>query len=135
LHVRDTPAYSMPKRLLCLVCHNKPDQSQEDFDRCCNSPDNAFLCENKRASSQSKNIRTKKIYQHCFLCPRGVLPRSNNHRVDSALQKLKRRMYLLSFYPGQPEESNQLMGKYRTVLKTYQDLSCFRPSVISIDQK
>jgi len=133
--VRDTPAYSMPKRLLCLVCHNKPDQSQEDFDRGCNSPDNAFLCENKCASSQSKNIRTKKIYQHCFLYPGGVLSRSNNHGVDVALQKLKQHMCLLSFYTGQPEESNQLMGKYRTVLKPYQDLSFFRPLVISIDQK
>jgi len=133
--VRNTPAYSIPKRLLCLECHHKPDQSQEDFDRCRNSPDNAFLCENKRVSLQRKNTRTKKIYQHCFLYPEGVLSRPNNHGVDVALQKLKRHMYLLSSYTGQPEELNQLMGKYHTVLKAYQDLSCFRPSVISIDQK
>ena len=51
------PAYSMPKSLLCPVYHDKPDQSEEGFDRCCNSPDNHFLCKNKHVSSQSKNIR------------------------------------------------------------------------------
>jgi len=93
--VRNTPAYSMPKRLLCLECHDKLDQSQEDFDRCCECPDNAFLSEYQCVSFQSKNTHTKKLYQHRFLCPRDVLPLSSNHGVDVALQKPKRHMYLL----------------------------------------
>jgi len=54
LHARNTTAYSLTKNSLCPECHNKPDKSQEDFDCCCESPDNAFLCENRRVGSQNK---------------------------------------------------------------------------------
>jgi len=40
--MRNPAAYSITENHLCFVCHDKPDQSQEDLDcRCC-SPDNAF---------------------------------------------------------------------------------------------
>jgi len=65
--VRDTITYSLSKNALCPKRHNKPNQSQEDFDRCRENPDNAFLCENRYVSSQSKSIHTKRHYQHCIV--------------------------------------------------------------------
>ena len=102
--MRNTLAYSLTKNSLCPERHNKPDQSQEDFDRCRESPDNAFLCENRRVSSQSKNTRTKRHYQHCFVYQQDVLTRNSNHGVEMAQQKLNRHMCLLSLYTEWPEK-------------------------------
>ena len=48
--MRNTAEYSITKNSLCFVCHGKPDEGQEDFDRCCCSPDNTSLCEEKHIS-------------------------------------------------------------------------------------
>jgi len=71
-HMRSKTACSVTKRFLCPECHNKPDQSQEDLYRCCERPDNAFLCEYMRVSSQSKNTHTKRCYQYPLVYERDV---------------------------------------------------------------
>jgi len=73
--MRSKTACSVTEIFLCPECHNKPDQSQEDLYRCCERPDNAFLCEYMRVSSQSKNTHTKRRYQHPLVYERDVFSR------------------------------------------------------------